>query len=214
MNPDFWLTRWQKGEIGFHSKETHPLLSEFWPKLPDCKRVFVPLCGKSLDMYWLREQGLAVLGVELSELAVSAFFQSADLIPETSPQGALQRWQADDITILCGDFFALTAADVARCDVIYDRAALIALPPELRLRYVQTIKRLFPVGTRMLLVTLAYPQVEMDGPPFAVDDEEVRELYQGAKIEPLASRDVLQDNQRFQQRGVSQLFENAYLITL
>jgi thiopurine S-methyltransferase len=214
MNPDFWLTRWQNGEIGFHSKETHPFLSEFWPQLPACKRVFVPLCGKSLDMQWLCEQGLAVLGVELSELAVKDFFKSTNQQPEISQQGALQSWKAEGVAILCGDFFSLTAVDVTGCDVIYDRAALIALPPELRIRYVETIKRLFPVGTRMLLVTLAYPQNEMDGPPFSVSDEEVRDFYQGGTIEALASRDVLQDNQRFQQRGVSKLFENAYLITL
>lgn len=214
MNPDFWLSKWQKGETGFHSNEPHPYLTEFWSQMPVCQRAFVPLCGKSLDMGWLREQSLAVLGVELSELAVKDFFQSANLQPTINQQGVLQSWKADDIEILCGDFFALTPADVTGCDVIYDRAALIALPPELRLRYAQTIKHLFPSGTKMLLVTLVYPQNEMDGPPFSVSEEEVRTLYQGATIEPLASRDILKENERFQQRGISRLFENAYLITL
>ncbi len=214
MNPDFWLNKWEKGETGFHSNESHPFLTEFWLQVPACQRVFVPLCGKSLDMLWLRSQGLAVLGVELSERAVKDFFQSANLQPEISRHGALQIWRSDDIEILCGDFFALTVADLGGCDVIYDRAALIALPPPLRLRYAQTIKYFFPQGTKMLLVTLDYPQSEMDGPPFSVGEEAVRALYQGANIEQLASRDVLPDNQRFSQRGVSRLFEDAYLVTL
>ncbi|MCE9632723.1 MAG: thiopurine S-methyltransferase [Methylophilales bacterium] len=214
MNPDFWLSKWQKGETGFHSSEPHPYLTEFWSQMPACQRVLVPLCGKSLDMCWLRDQGLAVLGVELSELAVKDFFRSANLEPEKSQKGILQSWKADGIEILCGDFFALTATDLGGCDVIYDRAALIALPTELRLRYVQTIKRLFPQGTLILLVTLEYPQAEMTGPPFSVSEDEVRELYARSMIETLTRRDVLQDNERFHQRGISKLFENAYLITL
>lgn len=211
MEPDFWLSRWEKGETGFHQDEIHPYLNQYWFRLKAAQGVFVPLCGKSLDMQWLHRQGLPVKGVELSELAVKAFFQSMGLIPEVH-RGDPDCWSGGGIEILCGDFFAMT--QLTGCDAIYDRAALIAMPPDLRPAYAQKIRQLFPHGTPMLLITLEYPQAEMNGPPFSVSEDEVRQLYAGASIEKLTHRDVLQNNERFRQRGVSRLFENAYLITL
>jgi thiopurine S-methyltransferase len=212
MHPDFWHERWQQNQIGFHQDEVHPYLSQYWPSAAT-GRVFVPLCGKTLDLWWLRQQGHSVVGVELSPLAVQAFFDEADVTPAKTSNGtALECWQASDIQLYCGDFFALRSEDIAGCKMIYDRAALIALPPDLRREYVRHLHHLFPQGAQMLLVTLDYPQTEMDGPPFAVSDTEVHELY--TRVQPLTSQDVLVQNDRFRQRGVSRLNENAYLIEL
>jgi thiopurine S-methyltransferase len=212
MHPDFWHERWQQNQIGFHQDEVHPYLSQYWPSAAT-GRVFVPLCGKTLDLWWLRQQGHSVVGVELSPLAVQAFFDEADVTPAKTSNGtALECWQASDIQLYCGDFFALRSEDIAGCKMIYDRAALIALPPDLRREYVRHLHHLFPQGAQMLLVTLDYPQTEMDGPPFAVSDREVHELY--TRVQPLTSQDVLVQNDRFRQRGVSRLNENAYLIEL
>jgi thiopurine S-methyltransferase len=214
MDHDFWHERWQQNQIGFHQDEVHPLLSKFWPEMSVTAgaRVFVPLCGKSLDLWWLRQQGHQVVGVELSKLAVEAFFEEAGVTPARTSNDLLECWQASDITLYCGDFFALRPQDVAGCGLIYDRASLIALPPAMRRDYVKHLHRLFPQGARMLLVTLDYPQAEMDGPPFSVSDAEVRELY--GSVQLLESRDVLPENDRFRQRGVSKMTENAYLIEL
>lgn len=211
MHPEFWHERWQQNQIGFHQDEVHPYLSQYWPSTAT-GRVFVPLCGKTLDLWWLRQQGHSVIGVELSPLAVKAFFTEADVTPTLTSNGTLECWQASDIQLYCGDFFALRPENVAGCELIYDRAALIALPQDLRRKYVEHLHHLFPQGARMLLVTLDYPQAEMNGPPFAVSDDEVHELY--AAVRPLTSQDVLAQNARFSQRGVSRLDENAYMIEL
>ncbi len=214
MHPDFWHDRWQQDQIGFHQDAVHPLLREYWQLLPVVagSRVFVPLCGKSLDMWWLRQQGHPVVGVELSPLAVQAFFEEAGVTPARTSCGGLESWQASDIRLYCGDFFALQPQDVAGCHLIYDRASLIALPPDMRCDYVAHLHRLSPQGAHMLLVTLDYPQAEMDGPPFSVSDAEVHALYRTAKR--LESREALAENDRFRQRGVSRLYENAYLIEI
>jgi thiopurine S-methyltransferase len=213
MHPDFWHDRWQQNQIGFHQDEVHSLLRKYWPELvAAASRVFVPLCGKSLDMWWLRQQGQQVTGVELSQLAVQAFFEEAGVTPARTSNGLLECWQTSDITIYSGDFFLLQPQDVEDCSLIYDRASLIALPPAMRRDYVAHLHRLFPQGARMLLVTLDYPQAEMDGPPFSVSDAEVRELYGSAQL--LESKDVLAENDRFRQRGVSRLYENAYLVEI
>lgn len=211
MHPDFWQERWQQNQIGFHQDEVHPYLRQFWPNTAS-GRVFVPLCGKTLDLWWLRQQGHSVVGVELSPLAVQAFFDEAGVTPAVASHRDLECWQASNVDLYCGDFFALRPEDVAGCQMVYDRAALIALPPDLRREYVSHLHHLFPQGAHMLLVTLDYPQIEMDGPPFAVSDAEVRNLYSSAQ--QLTSHDVLAQNDRFRQRGVSRLNENAYMIEL
>lgn len=216
MNPEFWLSRWQKNETGFHLPDVNPHLLAHWPSLElPAGRVFVPLCGKTVDMHWLNQQGREVLGVELSRLAAEAFFAEAEVPAHAVQDGSFERWGKQQTQILCGDFFHLSAQHVADCTVIYDRAALIALPPVLRSQYVRHLRSLFPQGAQMLLVTLDYPQHEMDGPPFDVSVQEVQALYANfAEIKLLASHDVLSQNERFRQRGVSRLSEHIFHIEL
>jgi thiopurine S-methyltransferase len=216
MNPDFWHERWQRQEIGFHQAEINPYLRQYWPELQVTGgTVFVPLCGKSLDMVWLREQGHEVLGVELSPLAVQGFFAEHGHTLRHSADERFKRCEANGIQLLCGDFFDLAAADLAQVTAVYDRAALIALPPELRARYVRHLVSLLPAGAQILLVTVDYLQEEMTGPPFAVSGEEVEALYRPyADIELLARLDVLAQNPRFQARGMSRLYENIFRLKL
>jgi thiopurine S-methyltransferase len=163
-------------------------------------------------MLWLSRQGYQVLGVELSELAVQSFFAEAKLQPSRSKQGRFECWQAENIRILCGDFFDLDADDVAACNLIYDRAALIALPENLRNEYAAHLRRLFMRPTQGLLVVLSYPQHELPGPPFAVNAEEVAALYRGAEIRLLHERDILAQEPRFRNQGVTNLFERVYAL--
>jgi thiopurine S-methyltransferase len=212
VHPDFWLDRWQTGEIGFHLNQTNANLLKFWSGLnvKPPAQVFVPLCGKSLDMHWLSQQGYQIVGVELSVLAVSAFFAEANLQPSRSKHGRFECWQAGNIRILCGDFFDLGVDDVAGCNFIYDRAALIALPESLRILYVEHLRRIFTHRTQGMLVVLNYPQHEMRGPPFSVAHEEVIALYRGVEIRLLHEQDILLQESRMRNKGVTSLFERVY----
>jgi thiopurine S-methyltransferase len=213
MHEDFWHARWARNEIGFHLGEVNPWLRKYWPALdlPAGSRVLVPLCGKSLDMIWLLAQGHRVLGVELSQLAVEAFFAEQGLPFTVDEQGAFRCYRAGALELWCGDFFALGTADVADCTALYDRAALIALPSELHRRYVAHVAAILPEDCRGLLISLDYPPEEMQGPPFPVPESEVHELLGPFwQIESMVHADVLGENWRFAERGLSALQESVY----
>ncbi len=216
MHAEFWQERWSRSEIGFHQPEVNPYLARYWPslQLADHAQVLVPLCGKSLDMAWLAAQGCRVLGVELAQKAVEDFFTEHGLEPHISQEGAFQVYRAGDLEIYCGDFFALSVELLADCAAFYDRAALIALPVDMRARYAAHLNQVLPAGCQGLLVTLDYPQAQMAGPPFALSDSEVQQLFASAwRLEMLQCCDVLGENWRFLQRGLTRLDERVYRLS-
>ncbi len=216
MEPKFWHERWRDNEIGFHQTDTHAFLLNYWPtlNLAPSAHVLVPLAGKSLDMMWLRQQGHSVTGVELSPIAIAQFFNEAGLEPKRSPHGPFTASTADQITVLAGNFFDLTAADVAAVTAVYDRAALIALPPEMRAQYARHLADILNPGTQILLIAIDYTPSESDGPPFSVSPTEVQSLFNGSfSIEPLQSRDRLSASDTLRRRGVTRLAETAYKLT-
>ena len=216
MDIDFWHQRWQRGEIGWHLPHVNPLLQQGWPQLDIApgSRVLVPLCGKSRDMVWLAAQGYRVLGVELSEPGVRAFFDEQAETPEVEDAGAYRRFRSGAIEILCGDFFALAADELTTIGAIYDRGALVALPPDLREHYVAHLKTVLPEPVPTLLITLDYAQHEMNGPPFAITRSDVSRYFDATHtIELLASADALADSPRFRERGVTSMTENAFALT-
>ena len=211
MDAEFWLDRWREGRTSFHMGRVMPLLQKHWPTLGLAagSRVLVPLCGKSLDMAWLAGQGYQVLGVELSQIAVDAFFEENGLRPTTHTSALGTHHVAGDVEIIRGDIFHLDAPTLASCAGVYDRAAMVALPREMRERYAQHVYRQLADGYRGLLITLDYPRQEMDGPPFAVSDEEVHRLLDHhAVVTQLDRRDILGEEPRFSEAGVSR-FETA-----
>lgn len=215
MDPAYWHQRWADGLTGWHREAFNPHLEAHWPRLnvPPGARVFVPLSGKTRDLLWLAGEGHRVVGVELSELAAQAFFAEAGLAPKISQAGGFRRYAVDEIEILCGDFFDLTTERLGPFEAVYDRASLIALPPAMRPRYAAQMTRLTPAGALVLLVTLEYPQGEMSGPPFSVEEAEVRALYAPAfEIAPLAAADVLDENAHLRERGVTRLVEPVYAL--
>ena len=194
MQPDFWHQRWADNQIGFHQSEPTTLLLKHWSSLRVEKgaTVFVPLCGKSLDMAWLASQGYRVLGIELSQLAVEQFFAEHALTPEIMESQYGKHYRAGAIDIILGNAFGLDAEVLAECAAVYDRAAMIALPPSMRARYADEVYARLPSGCRGLLITLEYPQAERDGPPFAIAEAEVRERYVTTwDIELLERRPIL-----------------------
>ena len=214
MEAEFWHERWRENRIGFHLEDANPQLLKHWPALdlPVPARVLVPLCGKSIDLAWLRDRGHDVVGIELSPLAVEAFFVEHALTPRREVIGELVLWSAPGVQLYCGDFFAVDATLLGRVDALYDRAALIALPPEMRPRYMAHLASLLPTGATGLLLTLDYAQSQMAGPPFAVPDEEVLQLTDARwRVERLGpSQDALADNPRFAEAGLTCLREQAW----
>jgi thiopurine S-methyltransferase len=216
MEPQFWLDRWKLNEIGFHLPEVHPWLPAYWPRVLGAgpvSRVFVPLCGKSLDLVWLSGQGPDVVGVELSEVAVRDFFREQALLFREDRAGAFTRFRSEKLELLQGDLFDLTAADLAGVDAVYDRAALIALPDALQTRYARHLLELLPHRPPILLITLEYDQSQMAGPPFSTSAERVDALF-GAdySIECVAASDILAAHPNFKSRGLTGLLEKAYLL--
>lgn len=179
MKHEFWHQRWEQEQIGFHQQEINGYLTSHWTELglPDGAPVFVPLCGKSLDMLWLREQGHPVFGVELSRKAVEAFFHENEIEPSINETERFIEFSAERLTLFAGDYFALRQGDLGQIHAVYDRAALIALPASMRADYVTHMAGLLLPGAHILLITMRYPQGALEGPPFSVEDSEVRELY-------------------------------------
>ena len=181
MEPGFWRDRWAEGKIGFHEGHPNVFLTKHLAALPGT-RILVPLCGKTEDMAYLAAHGKRVIGVELVEDAVAAFFAEHEITPKVTTFGDLRLYNADDITIIAGDWFSVTAELVGTVDAIYDRAALIALPLDLRAKYVAQLRTLVTLGTRGLLITCDYDASKFTAPPHPVPDAEVRALYDAAEL--------------------------------
>jgi thiopurine S-methyltransferase len=215
MKIEFWLENWKNNKIGFHQQETNKHLISYWQLVsgnPNC-RVFVPLCGKSLDLMWLREQGHSVLGVEVSERAVNDFFSENGLSASKQNPDKFLHCETERLTILQGDFFHLTANHVQDVKAVFDRASLIALPIELRQKYAQHLKNILPDTAKILLVTFEYDQADMGGPPYSVNEAEVEMLYQDTyKIEQLYAQEVLDSYSQFRASGLKSLMEKVFLL--
>ncbi|MFD2179658.1 thiopurine S-methyltransferase [Veronia pacifica] len=209
MDAEFWHSRWAENRIGFNLNDTHPMLTNFWHTLSPKReeRVFVPLCGKSVDLTWLSAQHEEVVGVELSEIATRAYFSEHLYTPMVTNLSAGQTlYKFDEVSIYCGDYFS---APVGEFSLIYDRAALIAMPETMRAAYVERLLSVLKSGGRILLITLNYPQDEMDGPPFSVSEDEVRQRFSGCDI-TLLNTDF--DAQAPKNREISNFSEQAWLI--
>lgn len=178
MDRSFWLNLWQRGRVPFHGRTAHPQLVEHLPALGLAAgaRVFVPLCGHSVDIGWLRARGYRVAGAELSPLAVAALFDQMGERPGIAAAGALRHWRARDLDIYEGDIFDLDPATLGQVDAVYDRAALIALPADLRPRYAAQMTAL-AAGAPQLLLSFTGPEPSEAGPPFEIGEDEIRRLY-------------------------------------
>ena len=207
----FWHDRWKNQLTGWHRAEYNDLMVKHWPSLnaPDHSEVLVPLCGKSLDMLWLAEQGYSIVGLEMVEQAVQTFFAENEISPKITQFGKLVKHSSPQFTIFQGDVFALEAGTV-QADAWYDRAAMIAIPPSTREAYVQQIRQQTKPGAIGLLITLTYPQHEGDGPPFSLTDEDAFSLFsEGFEIERLEVIDVSDEKDR----GVSSVTSSVFKIT-
>lgn len=215
MDADFWHERWTENNIPFHEGRVNGYLKIYFDRL-NCRpgdRVFVPLCGKALDMKWICERGCEVLGVELSPIAVTRYFEENGIDYRTVREHPFDVFAGRGATLLCGDIFDMSPVHFEGIKAVYDRAAYIAFERDQRRRYAEFFCTMLPAGAPVLLLTLDYPQEIMDGPPFAVDEAEVRERFESRyHVEHLETRDIIEKQPHFQQKGLPILLAHAFVL--
>ena len=210
---NLWESRWQEDRIGFHLKEVNPYLIRFSDQLlhqnPD--RVFVPLCGKSLDLCWLTKKTKKVVGIELVKKAVQDFFSENNITSLIQQEKNLQKFCSKSIDIYLGDFFKLDPEKISPFKAIYDRASIVAIEKLDRRKYVYHLNSFLEPSGRILLITLEYNQNQMKGPPYSVPAKEIESLFAPlGSIKLLETCDILDD--RFRNKGLNQLLEHVFLI--
>ncbi len=234
----FWNQKWEKQEIGFHLAVVHPLLKRYLPEceMSDHSTVFVPLCGKSLDIGYLLDLGHRVIANELNERAVQQLFEEMQIQPEVEAwmENGVQHGKiyhaktrtprsggigmsvpgistSSDLIVFVGDFFELSKATLTKIDLVYDRAALVAFPAHVRPDYAQHLCEITGFA-KQLLITLDYDQVIMAGPPYAVSHREMNELYGRFQQTCLRDKDIIEHEPRFAARGLSSFYERVYIL--
>jgi len=212
-----WLDRWKKGTTGWHRSDINPQLIKHINQLVEARpqKIFVPLCGASLDMKYLIDKGFHVVGVELSPLAIDRFFKENKIKHKVSKVEDFDLYEGKNIDIYCGDFFKLKKDYFYDVSCVYDRAALIALNPDLQKKYARHLKENLPNSTKILLLTMFYPQNEMEGPPYSVGDDKVEVLFSEFKeIKKISSVNEKESSLKPDDLNLTYLFKNVYLIDL
>ncbi|MGZ3787820.1 MAG: thiopurine S-methyltransferase [Bacteriovorax sp.] len=213
----FWNDRWMNNQIGFHQMRPHKSLVEFYHHLAPYKKIFVPLCGKSLDMIFLRDKGHEVVGVEFSELAVLSFFGENNLVFEKKQVPHFTLYESTGIKIYQGDFFHLESSDLSEVEAVYDRASMVAFNYEERVRYSKHLKGIALDLKVMLSPLLDYGKIEESGPPYSVTEAELRDLYGDEfdlvllKAEEFSVRPTLIERGVLYEKEVSWLFKRRSL---
>jgi thiopurine S-methyltransferase len=216
VEADFWLNRWRSAQIGFHQVAPDKHLKAYWPtlQLPPQTRIFVPLCGKSLDMLWLMNQGHGVTGVELSPIALETFCLENGVPTRRRGLTDFDVYEADRLALYRGDLFKLTKSLLGEVSAVYDRAALISWAPVLRSAYMSHLTSLIDSGTQLLLISVEYPEHEMSGPPFPLAPDTIAALCaEHYSIEMLGRHEILDLEPRLRARGLTELREVVYRLT-
>lgn len=212
MEKKFWEARWQSEEIGFHLPSVHSLLKEYLPTmaLDENATLFLPLCGKTLDIAYLLSLEYQVVGVELSERAVKQLFLSLQVAPEIQAWAGGKVWRAQGLTVFQGDVFTLTPNDIGAVDAIYDRAALVALPEGMRQQYASHLVEL-TYAAPQLLISFEYQQSKMNGPPFSVEMEKIADMYADLyELIELSRTNILEKFDKGRASGLDEFIEVAW----
>ena len=210
-----WLKFWENNETNWHGDKITQELVEYFElfELEPRDKVFVPLCGKSLDMLYIMSQGFSVVGVAISEIGVRQFFSENNLAYKITKVDDFDLYSTENLEIYCGDFFALTSKHLNNVKSVFDRKSLIALEPEVRQKYVKHLNDIISLGARILLVTLQYPQYQMSGPPFSVDKSEVESLFSMAfESQELRSFNDIENESKLTRAGVDYINNAAYYL--
>jgi thiopurine S-methyltransferase len=178
MDSSFWHKKWETNDIAFHENKANPLLIQHFKQLAieRCSRIFLPLCGKTLDIAWLLSNDYRIVGAELSKIAIEQLFSELGLKPSITKVGKLEHYSAKNIDIFVGDIFLLTKQLLGEVDAIYDRAALVALPEKMRHQYTAHLTNITQKAPQ-LLICFEYDQSVMSGPPFSISNDEIHQHY-------------------------------------
>ncbi len=215
MNKEFWHAKWNSNDIAFNQQQPNFFMMEYFNflNLKPSSKVFVPLCGKSIDLLWLAEQGYEVIGIELNLQACEDFFTENNISFQQNKIKNFTILSSDKITLISGDFFELNTDIIGQIDAIYDRAALIALPTEMRQLYANKIISLATHNTQILLITLNYDQNTMQGPPFAVNKDAVHHLYDKYfNIKTLYSKSAENIPDHLQAKGLEEATDLVFML--
>jgi len=210
-----WLKFWENNETNWHGDNVTQELIEYFElfELEPRDKVFVPLCGKSLDMLYIMNQGFSVVGVEISEIGVRQFFSENNLTYKITKVDDFDLYSSENLEIYCGDFFSLTSKHLNNVKAVLDSKSLIALEPDLRQKYAKHLNDIISLGVRILLVTLNYPQHQMSGPPFSVDESEVESLFSMAfESRKLKSFNDIENGSKLVRAGVDFINNAAYCL--
>ena len=210
-----WLEFWANNETNWHSDVVTQELEKYLGllKLESGDTVFIPLCGKSLDMIYMLNRGFSVIGVEVSEIGIKQFFHENGLDFTISQVGEFDLYSAKNIEIYCGDFFSLTSKYLCGVKAVFDRKSLIALDRNLRQKYVKHLNDIISLGVRILLITLHYPKHQMSGPPFSVDKSEVESLFSMAfNYQELKPFQDIENGLKLARSGVDYIENAAYCL--
>ena len=210
-----WLKFWENNETNWHGDRITQELVEYFElfELETRDKVFVPLCGKSLDMIYIMNQGFSVVGVEISEIGVRQFFSENNLTYKITKVDDFDLYSSENLEIYCGDFFSLTSKHLNNVKAVLDSKSLIALEPDLRQKYAKHLNDIISLGVRILLVTLNYPQHQMSGPPFSVDKSEVESLFSMAfESQELRSFNDIENESKLTRAGVDYINNAAYYL--
>lgn len=208
---NIWESRWQEGRIGFHLPQVNKYLIRFSTHLlkSEPENIFVPLCGKTLDLPWLANRTKKVVGVELVSQAVEEFYAENQISYSIQPSGKFQLFKNDSIDIYHGDFFDLTQEETGSFEAIYDRGSIVALARQERQKYVEHLLSFLAPGGRLLIITMEYDQEQMSGPPFSVANSEIEMLFsQYGRLELLETCDIL--DERLSNKGLDGILEHVY----
>ncbi|MCR9131493.1 MAG: thiopurine S-methyltransferase [bacterium] len=192
MEYSYWLDRWKNRQIGFDQPSPNQLLLSHFNKLKLERddTVFVPLTGKSVDVAWLLGQGLNVIGNELSESATIELFAMLEITPTISEWDSGKVYSSDSLSVFVGDFFELATDEIGSINAVYDRAALVALPEEMRFRYTHHLIEITKAAPQLLIV-FDYDQELVPGPPFSISGKEILEQYSAEySISRVAQKEV------------------------
>lgn len=203
-----WLGRWREARIGWHEPDGNASLKALWPSALRGSHVLVPLCGKARDLHWLALQGACVTGVELSPIAAQQFFAENELRFTRARDAGLPSYRARElpITFCIGDYFSFRGGGF---DALYDRGALVAMPPEQRPRYAAHTDTLLAGGASRLVITLEYDQAVAGGPPYSVPAAELLSYW------PMLERrrehnDIANCPPKFRAAGLTTVLEVAW----
>lgn len=212
MQPQFWYERWMEDRIGFHQETINSQLEACWPRSAD-QRILVPLCGKSLDLRFLADFG-SVVGVELSKIAIRDFFSEWDTAPLVSSVEGTSSSTANNVTLLEANFFDVPSSFAANFTHAYDRAAMIALPPEMQMDYVRKLSELLQSSGQVLCITIEYPEDELSGPPFSIGvDAMSARASPYFDIECLSSENTWRPDSRLADEGLTELITHVFRLT-